>query len=234
MKKSILLLFLTFTLAVQAQSEYWTSYTFVVEPQNVQTVYNLVDSYYKAHKPAGVSVRLFENHFRDHDNNYTHAIVFSGSLDAMGSMYGGGPNENFELFITQLNQHLKEGYSSSMGYGVGGYTGGEGPFPFRRMFMVRAENAEAFEAEFKKFNAQHNPNGRMIFLGGISSGRSAAGETHFIITAFKDFKTAIGGVMELIPANQQQAYLKAWSESNQAAGGSSMISSSMRILLGEW
>lgn len=234
MKKSILFLFLIFTLAVQAQSEYWTSYTFVVEPQNVQTVYNLVDSYYKAHKPAGVSVRLFENHFRDHDNNYTHAIVFSGSLDAIGSMYGGGPNESFELFITQLNQHLKEGYSSSMGYGVGGYTGGEGPFPFRRMFMVKADDSAAFEAAFKKMNSEMNPDGRMIFLGSITSGRSAEGETHFIIAAFRTFKAAMAGVQPLIPANKRDAYDKAWQEYSDASGGVTMISTSLRILLGEW
>lgn len=234
MKKTILLLFLICTLGVQAQNDYWTSYTFEVEPQNVSTVYNLVDSYYKAHKAAGVSVRLFENHFKDHGNNYTHAIVFSGSLDAMGAMYGGGPNEGFDLFITRLNQHIKAGYSSSMGYGVGAYSGGEGPFPYRRMFMLKVNNANAFEAEFNKFNAQHNPNGRMIFLGGISSGRSAAGETHFVITAFKDFKTAMGGVMELIPADQREAWGKAWDASNQAGGGAEMISNSMRILMGEW
>lgn len=234
MKKFIFILFLAFTMAVQAQTEYWTSYTFVVEQQNVQTVYNLVDSYYKAHKPAGVSVRLFENHFRDQGNNYTHALVFSGSLDAMGNMYGSGPNEGFDLFLTRLNQHIKEGYSSSMGYGVAGYTGGEGPFPFRRMFMVKAENSAAFEAAFKKMNSENNPDGRMIFAGEITSGRSAAGETHFIITAFKTFKAAMAGVGPLIPADKRDAFNKAWKEYTEASGEVTVVSTSMRILLGEW
>ena len=234
MKKSILFLFLTFSLAVQAQTEYWSSYTFVVEPPNVRTVYNLVDSYYKAHKPAGVSVRLFENHFNDHGNNYTHAIVFSGSLEALGNMYGGGPNESFDLFLTRLNQHIKEGYSSSMGYGVASYTGGEGPFPFRRMFLVRAENSAAFEAAFQKMNAEHNPEGRMIFAGEITSGRSAAGETHFIIAAFKTFKAAMAGVGPLIPADKRDAFSKAWKEYTETDGGVTVVSTSLRILLGEW
>ncbi len=233
MKKSILLLFLIFTMGLQAQTEYWSSYNFVVEPQNVQTVYNLVDSFYKANKPAGVSVRLFENHFKDAGNSYSHCIVFSGSLDALGGMYGNSSAE-FDLFLSRLNQQIKNGYSSSMGHGVGSYVGGEGPFPFRRMFLIRAENPTAFEAEFKKFNAKHNPNGRMIFLGRINVGNSDEGETHFIITGFKTFKAAIAGVMDLIPAAERDAWGKAWAESNQAGGGSDMISSSMRILLGEW
>lgn len=234
MKKTILLLFLICTLGVQAQNDYWTSYTFEVEPQNVSTVYNLVDSYYKAHKAAGVSVRLFENHFKDHGNNYTHAIVFSGSLDAMGAMYGGGPNEGFDLFITRLNQHIKAGYSSSMGYGVAGYTGGDGPFPFRRMFMVKVENAAAFEAAWDKWNSEHNPEGRMIVLGNIISGRSAAGETHFMIAGFKSFKAAMAGVGALIPENQREAYGEAWQEYASTNGGMTIISTSLRILLGEW
>ena len=234
MKKIILILSLAFTMAVQAQTEYWTSYTFVVEPQDVQAVYNLVDSYYKAHKPEGVSVRLFENHFRDHDNNYSHVLVFSGSLDAMGDMYGEGQNESFDLFLSRMNQHLKEGYSASMGRGVAGYMGGAGPFPFRRMFVVKAEDSDAFEAAFQKMNAEHNPDGRMIFLGSITSGRSAAGETHFMIAAFRTFKAALAGVGPLIPANKQDAYDKAWKEFADTNGGVTMISTSMRVLLGEW
>ena len=253
MKKIILILSLAFTMAVQAQTEYWTSYTFVVEPQDVQAVYSLVDSYYKAHKPEGVSVRLFENHFRDHDNNYSHVLVFSGSLDAMGDMYGEGQNESFDLFLSRMNQHLKEGYSASMGRGVAGYMGGAGPFPFRRMFVVKAEDSDAFEAAFQKMNAEHNPDGRMIFLGSITSGRSAAGETHFMIflgsitsgrsaagethfmiAAFRTFKAALAGVGPLIPANKQDAYDKAWKEFADTNGGVTMISTSMRVLLGEW
>lgn len=233
MKKSFLLLFLIFTLGIQAQTDYWTSYNFVVEPQNVQTVYNLVDAHYKTHKPAGVSVRLFENHFKDAENNYSHCIVFSGSLDAMGAMYGDFSTE-FDLFLTRINQHIKADYSSSMGSGVAMYAGGDGPFPFRRMFLIKAENPAAFEAAFKKFHGATNPNGRMIFLGRVDVGNSEAGETHFIIAAFKTFKAAMAGVIDLVPPGERAAYQKAWNESNAAGGKAETLSSSMRILLGEW
>lgn len=233
MKKQILLLFLIATLGLQAQTEYWTSYNFVVEPQNVQAVYNLVDSYYKANKPAGVSVRLFENHFKDAENNYSHCIVFSGSLDALGAMYGSS-SAGFDLFLTQVNQQIKTDYSSSMGSGVAAYMGGDGPFPFRRMFMVKAENPAAYEAAFKKFQGANNPNGRMIFLGRVEVGTSDEGETHFIIAAFKTFKAAMAGVMDLVPANERAAYQKAWAESNAEGGQAEILGSSMRILLGEW
>ena len=100
--------------------------------------------------------------------------------------------------------------------------------------MVKAEDSDAFEAAFQKMNAEHNPEGRMIFAGEITSGRSAAGETHFIIAAFKTFKAALAGVGPLIPANKQDAYNKAWKEYTDTSGGVTMISTSMRILLGEW
>ncbi|MBC2838322.1 hypothetical protein [Robiginitalea sp. SC105] len=234
MKRFLFISLLCFGLAGQAQIDYWTSYTFVVEPQNVSTVYNMVDTYYKAHKPNGVSVRLFENHFTDHTNNYTHALVFSGSLDAMGSMYKFEPNADFDLFLTQLNQHIKDGYSSSMGSGVAGFTGGDGPYPFRRMFLMDVDDPAAYAKAFTEFNSENNPNGRMIFLGSISAGRSPHGETHFIITGFKDFKTAMKGVSALVPEGQWADYQKRWEESIEAGGGVRMVSNSLRILLGEW
>lgn len=234
MKKSIFFVVFFMALLARGQDEYWTSYNFVVAPQDVSAVLELTDTYYTEHKADGVSVRLFENHFKDNGNNYTHCIVFSGSLDALGGMYGSGPNPSFDLFLTRLNQHTKEGYSSSMGRGIASYVGGDGPFPFRRMFLIRAEDPEAFAKSFNDFNSKHNPVGRMIFLGAISAGRSSAGETHFIVTGFKDFKAAMGGVSKLVPENQSDAFSKAWNESKENDGSSQMISSSMRILLGEW
>lgn len=234
MKRLLLLTLLCVAMAGQAQTDYWTSYNFVVDQQDVSAVYALVDDYYKANKPQGVSVRLFENHFRDNTNNYTHCLVFSGPLEAMGGMYRFEPSAEMDLFLARLNQHVKEWYSTSMGYGLAVYAGGEGPYPYRRMFMLDVADPAAFANSFQDFHSRTNPEGRMIFLGSIASGRSPEGENHFIIAAFKDFKTAMAGVTALVPEDRRDAYLQEWADSDQAGGGFRMVSSSLRILLGEW
>ena len=87
-----------FTLS--AQEYYFTTYNFTVAPENVGTVYNLFNDYYSKNKPEGVTVSLYENHFHDNSANFTHSVVFSGSLDAMGAAYAGGPNASWDLCLS--------------------------------------------------------------------------------------------------------------------------------------
>ena len=98
MKKLILIAFFFIAISVNAQQSYWTYYNFTVEPQNEAAVLKLVEDYFKEHKPDGVTVRFFENHFHDGGNNYTHSIGFSGSLDAMGNQYECPPPCSFARF----------------------------------------------------------------------------------------------------------------------------------------
>ncbi len=92
MKKTILILCLLGAFAMKAQESYFTLYNVTVKPQDVSTVYQLFDDYFSKNKAEGVSVSLWENHLTDASNNYTYAVVFGGSLDAMGAMFAGGNN----------------------------------------------------------------------------------------------------------------------------------------------
>src|SRR5210317_747264 len=104
MKKFFICLFLFVAFKIYAQESYFTIYNFTVAPQDVETIYNLTNDYYTAHKSEGVTVSLYENHFNDSGNNFTHSIIFSGSFDAIGNMYSGGNNDTWNLFITKINQ----------------------------------------------------------------------------------------------------------------------------------
>ena len=75
MKKIFLLSLLVTSVAI-GQTRYWTSYNFTVEAQNEAAVYKLVDDYFKA-KPTSddVNAYLYENHFKDHGNNYSHSFI---------------------------------------------------------------------------------------------------------------------------------------------------------------
>ena len=83
MKKLFFSLFVFSICVLSAQEDYWTNYQVVVAPEEVETVYKLIDDYFTANPADGVTVALWENHFNDHSNNSTHSLLFYGSLDAM-------------------------------------------------------------------------------------------------------------------------------------------------------
>ncbi|UCE92908.1 MAG: hypothetical protein JSV73_08775, partial [Flavobacteriaceae bacterium] len=65
MKKLVTFVLLFTAFAINAQQSYWTSYSFIVEPENEATVFKLIDDYFKEHKMEGVTVSLYANHFHD-------------------------------------------------------------------------------------------------------------------------------------------------------------------------
>ncbi len=80
--KNFILLFVLFIVYVaSAQDNYYTKYSFVVDPQDEATVYKLVDDFYSKNKPEDVFVRFFENHFKSQGNNATHSLVFLGTQE---------------------------------------------------------------------------------------------------------------------------------------------------------
>ena len=68
---------------LSAQTTMFTSYTFNVEPKNEQTVLKLYNDYFgkKEHLIKGVSVSLFQNHFKSNDDA-THEVIFVGTPEA--------------------------------------------------------------------------------------------------------------------------------------------------------
>ena len=233
MKKIILLFALFIAFAASAQDNYYTRYSFVVEPQDEATVYKLIDDYYSKHKPEGVFVRLFENHFKNQNVKATHSLVFLGTQEAMGDMYGGG-DETFSLFLTQLNQHIKEGAGSAMGRHIAIYGDTNTRYPAQRYYLLNVKDTDAFEAEYNKFHSKHNPPGVLVNMGTTISGHGAGGANRWVIIAFKDIKSAMGGPNKLLTGAALSAREKAWDEFRAKDGGVSMVGSGMRILLGAW
>ena len=69
MKKLLMLLALVFTTSMFAQEYYWTTYSFNLDPEDEEIVTKLVNDYFSSpnSKADGVTVYLFENHFKDND-----------------------------------------------------------------------------------------------------------------------------------------------------------------------
>jgi hypothetical protein len=209
-------------------------YTFVVEPQDEATVYKLVDDYYSKNKPEGVFVRLFENHFHDAGNNATNAIVFTGTREDLGNMYSGGPNDSFSLFLTRLNQHIKDGSGSAMGRSLSIYGDTNTRYPVQRYYLLDAEDTDAFDAAHIKFHSENTPPGVIVNMGNIISGMAPNGPNRWVIVGFKDMKTAMGGPNSLLTGAALTAREKAWDDFLASNGGVRIVRSGLRMLLGAW
>ncbi len=234
MKKLVFCLFLFTAFSISAQEMYFTVYTFSVEDENVSTVYKLVNDYYSENKTEGVSVALYENHFSDSGNNFTHSIVFAGSLDAMGTMYSGGQNDTWQLFITRVNQHLKDSFGSFMGTRIASTGDLSTPLPIQRYYILDSEDGDAFEAGFRKFHSEHDPEEIYAMMGNFTAGVSPEGENRWVIIGFKDFKGAMGGAEQYLTDAEKEAREKAWDEYMASHGGVRVVRSGLRVLLGNW
>lgn len=234
MKNIITSLLLMVTFAISAQQSYWTNYRFVVEPQNEAAVVKLIDDYFKEHKWEGVTVSLYENHFYDADNKFTHVLVLSGSLDAMGAIYADGGGDSWALLISQMKHHIKEGVGARMGTTKTSYGDTAGDYPIQRYYLLDVENSTAFETTYSKYQAGHPSVERVVIMGNFISGISPEGEDHWVLAGYKDFKSAIGGSDALLTPAEIKARDANWKIYQENNGGVRMIRSGLRVRLGQW
>jgi hypothetical protein len=228
----ITLTLLCFNYAVNAQEYYWTTYSFNVEAEDVTTVVSLTDDYFSqpGSKTEGVTVYLFENHFRDSDNDWSHQFAFTGSLDAMGEQYSRGENDSWELFLTKLSQFTKS-HSAAAGNSL--ITIGEaGTHPIQNILWLDVEDAGKFAAAWKKYHSKFNPDDRRITLGQFRLGRSAMHETHYVLQGFNDFKSAFNAGKY---RSGNKAAEKAWDEFIDAISEDvTILRTNTRIMVGKW
>ena len=225
MKKTILILISTMSFG---QTRYWTSYNVTIEPENVEAVYNLFDDYFKSNPTSeDVDAYLYENHFRDYGNNYTHSFIWAGSLEGMGAQYAPKENNAWELLITKASQLIKETHSASMGNTL--VNVGENK-PIQRYFYLDVEDPEKYLMAFKK-SLKFRSKDHQILLGGFSAGLSPDGESHWVIVGFDDMKSAMdpGAFRRSNPEAQ-----KSWDEYRKNRGNSRLVRSGLRLLMGSW
>ena len=234
MKKLLITVLLMVCFTISAQESYFTTYNFTVAPEDVSAVYKIVDDYYSKNKPEGVLVYLFENHFNDSGNNFSHSIVFAGPLDAVAGMYSGGGGDAFQLFITRINQHIEDPFSSAMGTRIASYGDMDKPHPVQRYYILDSEDGDAFEAGFRKFHSEHDPEQIISMMGNFTAGSSPEGENRWVIVGFEDFKSAMGGTDILMSDAAKAARDKAWDEYMDSHGGVRMIRSGLRVMMGNW
>lgn len=231
MKNLLLGVFTLYTTFLSAQEYHWTAYNFTVAAEDVEIVGKLMGDYFEVegNKVAGVTVFLFENHFNDNEMNFTHSLIFTGTIDAIGAQYSQDPSAKWQLFITKMSQYITS-YSSAAGRSLVSF-GETGSHPIQNLYSMRVEDPGKFAEAFTKYNSKHNPSDRRVTLGRVSLGRSPAGETHYVLAGVDDFKTAMspGSYRE-----NNKAAKAAWKEYWENTGEVKLIRSSTRVMLGKW
>jgi len=234
MKKLITCFMLLTVFALSAQQSYWTSYSFIVEPENEDTVVKLIDDYFKEHKIDGVSVSLYANHFYDDDNTTTHMVVFSGSLDAVGAMYAADNGDAWALLGARLDHFIKDSSGARMGTTKIAYGDTDGTYPIQQYYILDVEDAKTMQEELTKFNNKYKPEGRVVMMGNFTSGISPEGENHWVIAGYKDMKSALGGNSVGLSDKEKAARDADWKTFQDNNGGVKMIRSGLRIRVGQW
>lgn len=227
---SVIMLFLGFTLA--AQEYYWTSYNFNVDAEDVEITAKLTADYFSqpGSKAEGVTVYLFETHFNDNETNWSHSLVFAGSLDAMGEQYSRGQNDSWNLYLTKIGQYAKS-HSAASGNSLISY-GEIGTHPIQNILWLDVNDAGKFAEAWKNYHGKFNPEDRRITLGQFRLGRSSMGETHYVLQGFSDFKSAFNPNKY---REENKVAQKAWSEFYDVASKEvTILRSNTRIMLGKW
>lgn len=233
MKKFFTILFLLAFMLVSGQERYWTNYSFIVEPENESTVVKLIDDYFKEHTYEGITVTLYANHFHDQDNEQTHVIGFSGSLDAMGNLYNTAGGDAWDLLGARLDHFIKDGAGARMGEVKRTYGDADGDYPIQRYYILDVEDAGAFSSSMDKFNNDQPPKGVVVW-GNVTAGSSPEGENYWVLVGYKDFKGAIGGARAGLTDDQKASRDASWKTFDETNGGVRMVRSGLRIRVGKW
>ena len=232
MKKILSIILLLLSINLYSQVGYWTAYNFQVEEGSEELVLKYFNEYFSNNKLAeGVTVSLFENHFKDADWNFSHQILFVGPLDGLSTQYSTAPSDAWSLFILKMNRHITL-HSSFMGdidisYG----NGATKDFPIQRVYSLEANDPAKYLQAFKKYNSKYNKADRLILTGGFSAGIDRTYGNTWIVQSFKDFKGAFGGHAKLPSKYSPEEHRKAWMESRKNNGGVELRRSFLRILL---
>ena len=237
MKKVLFLLTFLISVNLVAQDVYFTTYNFSVENKDVETVAKIANDFFSkpGSKVDGIKVYLYENHFKDKDFNFTHSIIFVGTLDAMGNQYsstGGVDQEKFQAFKTKINQ-FATAHSSASGRRLITFGSTNKTYPVQNQNMLKVKDATKFAAAFKKYQEVLKAENVVTTLGEIKNGRSPLGETHYVLRSYPNFKAALLGIEIPTDKTKLDAYNAFYNETMNA-GIVEIVRSTTRLLLGEW
>ena len=227
MKKLSLLTIILFTAfsSINAQSIF-SSYAFNVEPKDQATVFQLYKDYFakKEHLIKGVTVALYENHFRGKDVA-THELVVTGTPEAMGAGYDSKASDAWSLFQSELSKYCKP-VRSAEGKRFSSFGDTSSViYPIQDVFFINVKDQELFKSRFDAFWSKNIPVNTRISLGSVTT-LNEEKTTHYVVRSFKDFTTKFKDDAQSIKGYAEMMTLQKEIRT--------FNSSTTRILLGRW
>jgi hypothetical protein len=204
----------------------FTSYSFNVEPKDQYTVYQLYKEYFgkKERLIKGVTVALYENHFKGKDVA-THEVIFTGTPDAMGAGYDSKSSEAWSLFQSELSKYCKPVRAAEGKRFTGFGDTSSVLYPIQDVYYINVKNPELFKSNFDAFWSKNIPANTRISFGSVTTINDEK-TTHYVVRSFKDFTTKFKDDPQSL-----KGYAEMMSLQKEIR---TFNSSTTRILLGRW
>jgi hypothetical protein len=227
MKKLSLLTILLFAVfaSINAQSIF-TSYTFNVEPKDQATVLQLYKDYFgkKENLVKGITVALYENHFRGKDVA-THEVIFSGTPEAMGAAYDGKSSYAWALLQSELSKFCKGVRAAEGKRGSNFGDTSSVIYPIQDVYFINVKDQAQYKEKFEAFWSKNSPANTRISFGSVTT-LNEEKTTHYVVKSYKDFTTKF---------KDEAVNGKATAEfTNSVKDIRTFNSSTTRVLLGRW
>jgi hypothetical protein len=174
--------------SINAQSIF-TSYSFNVEPKDQYTVYQMYKEYFgkKERLIKGVTVALYENHFKGKDIA-THEVIFTGTPEAMGAAYDSKSSEAWSLFQSELSKYCKPVRAAEGKRGSNFGDTSSAIYPVQDAYFINVKDPEQYKAKFEAFWSKNTPSNIRITFGSVTT-LNEEKTTHYVVKSYKDFTT---------------------------------------------
>ena len=239
MKKTFILLTLLIANSIYSQTkvttdEHWSAYAISVQPQNEETVFNIIDEYFSEHKLDNIRVMLFSILFADQSMvEATHEIVFVGNSDSMSKFYSPmNFTTEWNLFSSKISNFIDKTVWALNGRGLAstGPDPTEVIYPYEQILNWGPErDIQKFRKAWVELNKKHERTDRSAVIFTITS---SADHKCGVVLRYPSYKAMLTSNAEY--AKNNPSWQKDWQTYLKENGGGQITRNFSRILLKEW
>ena len=239
MKKTFILLTFLFANSIYSQTkvttdEHWSAYAISVQPQNEETVFNIIDEYFSEHKLDDIRVMLFSILFADQSMvEATHEIVFVGNSDSMSKFYSPmNFTTEWNLFSSKISNFIDKTVWALNGRGLAstGPDPTEIVYPYEQILNWGPErDIQKFRKAWVELNKKHERTDRSAVIFTITS---SADHKCGVVLRYPSYKAMLTSNAEY--AKNNPSWQKDWQTYLKENGGGQITRNFSRILLKEW
>ena len=239
MKKTFILLTFLLANSIYSQTkvttdEHWSAYAISVQPQNEETVFNIIDEYFSEHKLDNIRVMLFSILFADQSMvEATHEIVFVGNSDSMSKFYSPmNFTTEWNLFSSKISNFIDKTVWALNGRGLAstGPDPTEVVYPYEQILNWGPErDIQKFRKAWVELNNKHERTDRSAVIFTITS---SADHKCGVVLRYPSYKAMLTSNAEY--AKNNPSWQKDWQTYLKENGGGQITRNFSRILLKEW